>query len=137
MLRIQTWNYSFIFTGSLYFHNKVSHRVPINHKGMITCLKVIAVCFLCMSYKADPGFGWGPFSVRLGLVRTVHVYDLYKIYRVDWLISFNLTNGRVVYCCEKHLPIYIYFRYWHYAENILDLFFKYYFSKITRRFSVE
>lgn len=83
MLRIQTWNYSFIFTGSLYFHNKVSHRVPINYKGMITCLKVIAVCFLCMSYKADPGFGWGPFSVRLGLVRTVHVYDLYKIYRVD------------------------------------------------------
>lgn len=139
MLRIQTWNYSFIFTGSLYFHNKVGHCVPINHKGfsLITCLKVIAVCFLCMSYKADPGFGWGPFSVRLGLVRTVHVYDLYIIYRVDWLISFNLTNGRVVYCCEKHLPIYIYFRYWHYAENILDLFFKYYFSKITRRFSVE
>lgn len=139
MLRIQTWNYSFIFTGSLYFHNKVGHRVPINHKGfsLITCLKVIAVCFLCMSYKADLGFGCGPFSVRLGLVRTVHVYDLYKIYRVDWLISFNLTNGRVVYCCEKHLPIYIYFRYWHYAENILDLFFKYYFSKITRRFSVE
>lgn len=139
MLRIQTWNYSFIFTGSLYFHNKVGHRVPINHKGfsLITCLKVIAVCFLCMSYKADPGFGWGPFSVRLGLVRTVHFYDLYKIYRVDWLISFNLTNGRVVYCCEKRLPIYIYFRYWHYAENILDLFFKYYFSKITRRFSVE
>lgn len=36
-----------------------------------------------MSYKADPEFGWGPFSVRLGLVRTVHVYDLYKIYIVD------------------------------------------------------
>lgn len=80
MLRIQTWNYSFIFTGSLYFHNKVGHRVPINHKGfsLITCLKVIAVCFLCMSYKADPGFGWGLFSVRLGLVRTVQVYDFYK-----------------------------------------------------------